>query len=295
MFNHAYVELNGVRLHYVTAGQGKLILFIHGFPEFWYAWRNQLAEFGRDYLAIAPDMRGYNLSSKPTDVEQYRIQYLIEDVRTLAEHLGHTRFILVGHDWGGAVCWAFALAYPQYLEKLIIINMAHPAIFERELRDNPAQQQASEYMLWFRTPQAEQTLTANNYAMLVESVLSPGVARGYFTEEDRQAYLQAWAQPGALTGGLNYYRAAHIGPPSAEGTQITGNYALDRASLTVKVPTLVIWGEQDPYLLPDNLKGIEEFVPNLTLKRIPDGTHWVIHERPALVNEYIGDFTAGKP
>ena len=290
MFKHTYAELNGVRLHYVTAGEGKLILFVHGFPEFWYAWRNQLAEFARDYLAVAPDMRGYNLSSKPVEIEQYGIKYLIEDLRALAEHLGHKRFILAGHDWGGAVAWAFALAYPQYLEKLIIVNMAHPGIFARELRENPAQQQASQYMLSFQTPEAEQMLTANNYGQLVDAVLSPGLKQGYFTETDRQAYLEAWAQPGALTGGLNYYRAAHLGPPSVEGEQSTGNYAADSSSLIVRVPTLIIWGEQDPYLLSGNLNGIEEFVPQLTLKRIPEGSHWVIHERSDLVNAHIRNF-----
>jgi len=294
MFNDSYAELNGVRLHYVTTGQGKVIMFLHGFPEFWYAWRNQLTEFGRDYLAVAPDMRGYNLSSKPADVEQYRINYLIADVRALAEHLGHKRFILVAHDWGGGVAWAFALAHPEYLEKLIVVNMTHPGIFQRELHNNPAQQKASEYMVWFQTPEAEQRLTSNNYAQLVETVVDPGLKQGYFTEEDRQAYLEAWSQPGALTGGLNYYRAARLGPGSSEGKQLTGNYAADPFKLVIQVPTLVIWGEQDPYLLPGNLKGLEEFVPNLTLKRIPDGTHWVIHEHPELVNSYIRDFIASE-
>jgi pimeloyl-ACP methyl ester carboxylesterase len=293
MFNDSYAELNGVRLHYVTAGQGKLILFLHGFPEFWYAWQNQLVEFGRDHLAVAPDMRGYNLSSKPAAVEQYRIGYLIEDVRALAEHLGRKRFTLVAHDWGGGVGWAFALAHPEYLEKLIIVNMTHPGIFERELRNNPAQQKASDYMSWFQSPQAEQRLTANNYAQLIETVIDPGLKQGYFTEQDRHAYLEAWSQPGALTGGLNYYRAARLGPGSSEGKQLTGNYAADPSSLIVQVPTLVIWGEQDPYLLPDNLKGLEEFVPNLTLKRIPNGTHWVIHEHPGLVNHTVREFIAG--
>jgi pimeloyl-ACP methyl ester carboxylesterase len=295
MFNHAYAELRGVRLHYVAAGRGKLILFMHGFPEFWYAWRNQVSEFERDYHTVAPDMRGYNLSSKPADVDQYQIKYLIEDVRALAAHLGHKRFILVGHDWGGAVAWAFALAHPECLEKLIIINMTHPGIFARELRDNPAQQQASEYMEWFQTPQAEERLMANSYAQLVETVVNPGLARGYFTGEDRSAYLEAWSQPGAITGGLNYYRAARLGSGSSEGRPPRGNYAADPSKLIVKTPTLMIWGEKDPYLLPGNLNGLEEFVPDLTLKRIPDGTHWVIHEQPALVNQYIRDFISGKP
>lgn len=294
MFKHEYADLNGIQLHYVTAGKGKLIMFIHGFPEFWYEWKNQLAELGRYYQAVAPDMRGYNLSSKPAEVEQYQVKYLVEDLRLLAEHLGHKRFILVGHDWGGAVAWAFALRHPDYLEKLIIINMAHPGIFERELRENPAQQKASQYVLVFRSPKAEQILSANNYTPLVDIVVSEGLKQGYFTEEDRKAYLEAWAQPGALTGGLNYYRAARISPPTGEESQVTGNFAVDPSSLTVKVPTLVIWGEKDNALLTGNLEGLDKFVPDLIIKRIPDGSHWVIHEKPALVNAYMRDFIEGK-
>jgi len=293
VFKHEYADLNGIQLHYVTAGKGKLIMFVHGFPEFWYEWKNQLAEFGRYYQAVAPDMRGYNLSSKPTEVEQYRVKYLVEDLRLLAEHLGHKRFILAGHDWGGVVAWAFALRHPDYLEKLIIVNAPHPAVFERELRENPAQQKASQYILMFRSPKAEQILSANNYTPLVDTVVSEGLKQGYFNEEDRKAYLEAWAQPGALTGGLNYYRAAGIGPPTGEESQVTGNFAVDPSLLTVKVPTLVIWGEKDNALLTGNLEGLDKFVSNLIIKRIPDGSHWVIHEKPALVNAYMRDFIEG--
>src|SRR6266850_7282531 len=194
MLKHEYAEVNGQRLHYVTAGKGKLIMFVHGFPEFWYEWQNQLAEFGRDYQAVAPDMRGYNLSSKPAEVDQYQVKYLVEDLRALAEKLGHKKFILVAHDWGGAVAWAFAIAHPDYLEKLVIINAPHPGVFQRELRDNPAQQKASQYMLMFRSAQAEQTLSANNYAALVEAVLGPGLKTGVFNEADKQAYIEAWSQ-----------------------------------------------------------------------------------------------------
>jgi pimeloyl-ACP methyl ester carboxylesterase len=293
MLQHEYAELNGIRLHYVTAGTGKLIMFVHGFPEFWYAWKNQLAEFGRDYRAVALDMRGYNQSSKPAAVEQYRVPCLVEDLRALAEHLGHEKFVLVGHDWGGAIAWAFALSHPDRLDKLVIVNAPHPGVFERELRENPAQQRASQYMLMFRSPQAEQNLSADNYAALVDAVLGPGLEQGYFTEEDRRVYLEAWSQPGALTGGLNYYRAAEIGPPAERGSRATGNFGRDLASLTVRVPTLVIWGEKDPYLLTGNLEGLDRFVPDLTIKRIPDGSHWVVHEQPALVNSYIREFIAG--
>lgn len=294
-FKHNYADVNGVRLHYVTEGQGKLILLLHGFPEFWYAWKNQLREFGRDYFAVAPDLRGYNLSEKPLDVDEYQVKILVEDLRELAERLGYKKFILVGHDWGGALAWAFALSHPGDLEKLIVINAPHPAIFERELRDNPAQQKASEYMLTFQRPgEAERNLSANNYAFLVEAVLSKGLKHGHFNEEDRKMYLEAWSRPGALTGGLNYYRAAHVGPPAGAGTQTSGNFLPGLSDLTVRVPTLVIWGERDPYLLTGNLDGLERFVPGVTLRRVPDGSHWVVHEHPTLVNAYVRDFIAGK-
>ncbi len=289
MLKHEYAEVNGQRLHYVTAGKGKLIIFVHGFPEFWYEWKNQLAEFGRDYQAVAPDMRGYNLSSKPGEVEQYQVKYLVEDLRALAEKLGHKKFILVAHDWGGAVAWAFAMAHPDRLEKLVIINAPHPGVFQRELRENAAQQKASQYMLMFRSAQAEQILSANNYAALVQAVLGEGLKTGVFTKADKQAYIEAWSQPGALTGGLNYYRAARVGPPTGDDKQAT-NFAAGLGSLEVKVPTLVVWGEKDTALLTGNLKGLDKFVPNLTIKRIANGTHWVIHEQPALINEYIREF-----
>ena len=294
MQEHKYADLSSTRLHYVTSGSGKLLMFAHGFPEFWYEWKNQLAAFEDDYQVVAPDMRGYNLSAKPSDVDQYRMEHLVEDLLLLAEHLGHRTFTLVGHDWGGVVAWAFALQHPDRLEKLVIINAPHPAVFDRELRENPAQQRASQYMLMFRSPQAEETMSANGYASLVNSVLGRGLREGFFTEDDRRAYLEAWAQPGALTGGLNYYRAAGVGPPTDQGDPAHGNFAGDAGMDLVQVPTLVIWGEEDQALLTGNLEGLDEFVPNLTVRRIPDGSHWVVHEQPALVNGYIRAFLEGR-
>ena len=290
MFEHKYADVNSICLHYVTAGKGKLIMFLHGFPEFWYEWKNQLAEFGRDYQTVAPDMRGYNLSSKPVEVEQYRMKYLIEDVRALAEHLEHNKFILVAHDWGGGVAWPFAMRHPEYLEKLIMVNAPHPITFIRELRDNPAQRKASQYILTHRTTEAERMLARNDYEVLVSSLLEEGMKQGYFTEEDKKAYIEAWSQPGALTGGLNYYRAAQLGSFTGEGDD---SLSADSSLFTVVVPTLVIWGERDRYLLTGNLEGLEKYVPDLTIRRIPDGSHWVIHEKPGLVNSYIREFIEG--
>ena len=291
MLKDMYVKVNGVRLHCVTAGKGPLILFLHGFPEFWYEWKNQLVEFGKDHQAIAPDLRGYNLSDKPANLDQYKMAVLVEDIRALADHFSHQKkFVLVGHDWGGAVAWSFAIAHPDYLEKLVIINAPHPGVFARLLASDAAQQKASQYMLMFRGEQAEKTLSANNYAALTGALKTE-----MFNEEDKQAYIKAWSQPGALTGGLNYYRANRVGPPApaTDGDAkpaSTGNFAVDQTALTVKVPTLVIWGEKDTALLVQNLDGLDQFVPQLTIKRIPDGTHWVIHEKAADVNRDIREF-----
>ena len=290
MFTHEYADVNGIRLHYVTEGSGRLILFAHGFPEFWYAWKEQLNEFGRDYQAVALDMRGYNLSSKPAEVEQYQMKYLVEDVRSLVRQLEHKRLTLVAHDWGGAMAWVFAAAYPDLLDGLVIINSPHPAIFARELSANPAQQQASQYMVMLRSPQAEQALAADNYALLRERFTGHSLWNSVFSEEDRKAYLEAWSQPGALTGGLNYYRVSRVTPTPIGAQATREGPSRDLNSLIVHVPTLVIWGEQDQALLTGNLDGLEQVVPDLRVKQIPDGSHWVIHEHPALVNQHIREF-----
>ncbi len=280
----------------MATGTGTLILFLHGFPEFWYAWKNQLGEFGKDHLAVAPDLRGYNLSDKPDGVENYRADILVEDIRQLADHFRHEKkCIVVGHDWGGAVGWMFAIAHPDLLQKLVIINAPHPALFARLLTSDPAQQKASQYMLLFRSSQAESILSANNYAMLVESVLSEGLKTGAFTEEDKAEYLKVWSQPGALTGGLNYYRASRVGPPAppevaAEIGSSAAQLGPEPSRLVVQVPTLVIWGEKDTALVTANVDGLGQYVRQLTIRRVPDASHWIVHEKPAEVNGYIRDF-----
>ena len=290
-FKSQFADVNGIRLHYVSVGQGKLIMFVHGFPEFWAEWENQLIEFGSDHQAVALDMRGYNLSAKPEDVGAYHARDLIEDLRALAGHLGHQKFILVAHDWGGAVAWSVAMRHPECIEKLIIINAPHPAVFARELLNSPEQQKASQYMLLFRSPKAERVLSENSYARLMDVLLQFG-SKWKMTEQVRLKYIEAWSQPGALTGGLNYYRASPLYPPtSPEDVQkIAGILNLPREMLAVKVPTLVIWGEEDQALLTGNLDGLEEYVDHLTVRRIPDGTHWVTHEQPERVNGIIRDF-----
>lgn len=290
-FQSQYANVNGLRLHYVSEGQGKLIMFVHGFPEFWFEWEKQLVEFSKDYQAVAPDMRGYNLSAKPVNVEDYHVKHLIEDLRALAEYLGHEKFIMVAHDWGGAVAWSAAIRHPELLEKLVIINSPHPAVFARELIKSPEQQKASQYMLMLRSPEAEEMLSENGYAMLMEVLVQFG-SKWEMSEEKRLKYLDAWSQPGALTGSLNYYRASPLYPPASEidEEQIQSVLNLPKELFEVKVPTLVIWGELDRALLTGNLDGIEDYIDDLTIRRISDGTHWVIHEQPELINTLIRDF-----
>ncbi len=288
---HEFAEINGIRFHYVINGAGKTMLFLHGFPEFWYEWRNLLVEFGKDHQAIAPDLRGYNLTEKPAAVEDYSVRVLVADIKAFFDHFSPgRRGVLVAHDWGGAAAWAFAIAYPDCLEKLVIINAPHPGVFARELTNNPAQQQASAYMLTFRSVEAEALLSKNNYRALSRAVFGTSTRPEVFTEEDRQAYLTAWSQPGALTGGLNYYRAARLGPPASGATEPPQPFVGSAKSLDVRVPTLVIWGEKDTALLQGNLDGLDQYVADLTIKRIPNGSHWVVHEEPALVCQHIRDF-----
>jgi len=289
MFNHAYADLpNGMRLHYVEAGSGPLIVFVHGFPEFWYEWKDQLAQFSRDHRAVALDMRGYNLSSKPPRVDDYRARHLVEDLRLFIDHLGGRPCVMVAHDWGGAVAWSFAAAHPAYLRKFVAINAPHPVLFARELLHNPAQQKASAYMNLFRTDKAERVLSEDGYRRLIAMTVDTW-AGGNGTEEERAAYLEAWSQPGALTGGLNYYRASPLHP--AEDEPAAQKLAqIDAQTLRVDVPTLVIWGERDRALLPGNLDGLEQHVSALTVHRVPEGSHWVVHEQPEYVNRIIREF-----
>src|SRR3984957_12765498 len=275
-WHHRYAEVNGVKLHYAEQGKGPLILFLHGFPEFWYEWKDLLPEFAKDHHAVAVDMRGYNLSDKPEAVEQYRVPVIVEDVLALAVKLKARSFVLVGHDWGGVIAWAFAAAHPEMLDKLIIVNAPHPAVFARELAGNPAQQKASAYFNLFNSPQAEKVLSQNDFQNL-QSLLKP-----WATDADSAGYLACWGR--GLTGGLKYYRAARLHAPT-DGRPPASDNALPQMK-PIETPTLVIWGEKDTALLTGNLNGLEEQVKNLKVDRITDGTHWVIHEKTA---EVIGD------
>ncbi|MCK4286010.1 MAG: alpha/beta hydrolase [Candidatus Lokiarchaeota archaeon] len=290
-FKSEFAEVNNVKLHYIKVGpeDGKLIVFLHGFPQFWYMWRDQLLDLSKDYLAVAPDMRGYNTSSKPEEIEQYQPHHIVEDIRALVEeHFGRKKFILVGHDWGGVIAFPLANMHPDLVEKLIIINAPHPNIFGRLLSNNKDQQTSSQYVLFFRTQNAEAFLSANDYQNLFGVVITSEMD---VDDDDRQLYRNAWSQPGALTGGLNYYRAGGLRPPS-QGEDISelSSEQIEANPIMINVPTLVIWGEKDTALTVHNLKGLDEFIPDLTIKRIPEGSHWVVNEVPDKVNALIREF-----
>ena len=292
--DHHYADINGIRMHYVTHGMGEPILFLHGFPEYWGVWKKQMNELGKDFMAIAPDLRGYNLTSKPVGVEAYHIKHLVEDLRCLLEHMGIKQTNVVSQDWGALVGWSFLLRNPDYVKRFVTINITHPALFERELRENPRQQLAAQYMLLFQTPQAEAQLMGDDFAWARQAVFNDARAHGaLLSEEDMQEWLQAWRQEGTMTCALNYYRAAKLSPPDPQtGNRGGGNLVegLRPEQLQVNKPVLFIHGQQDTYLLPDGQRGLETLVPHFTKKTIPDATHWVTLERPKDVSQLIRNF-----
>lgn len=294
MIEHSFAEINGIKMHYASSGKGQLMLFLHGFPEYWAMWEKQLEELGKDHLAVAPDMRGYNLTSAPADVKQYKQRILMEDIRQLAEHLGYKKFTLVAHDWGGAVAWTFAMFMPQHLDRLIIVNAPHPITFERELRNNPDQRKASSYMLMFRSAAAEEKLSRNNYSYLLDMAFGDIIKSGVLSKKDIEGYINAWSQPGALTGGLNYYRSTNV-DPLENNDEATKKPALGELLPKITLPTLVIWGEKDTALLTGCIDGLDKYVTNLTIKRVPNASHWIVREKPAVVNKLIREFIAANP
>lgn len=286
-----YCEVSpGIRLHYASCGErGRpLMLFVHGFPEFWYAWKDLLPQFGERFFAVAPDLRGYNLSSKPAELSAYKPAVLVGDLAHLIRGLGYERAIVIAHDWGGALCWSLATAHPTMVEKLVILNAPHPIPFVRALAEDAEQREASAYMNWLREPGSEARLAADDFAMMESFFRTVGDAP-WFSGETRAAYQRAWSQPGALTGGVNYYRASPL-HPSKGAADGASRLALNPQDFMVRVPTLVIWGERDRALRPVLLEGLEQVVPDLRIERVPDGTHWLVHEFPERIAAAIQRF-----
>ena len=276
---HDYLVSNSIRLHYVTQGEGALMLMLHGFPEFWYSWRYQISEFAQDYKVVAIDLRGYNKSEKPQERTAYAISELVKDVAGVITGLGYDRCILVGHDWGGAIAWSFAYAYPEMLEKLIVMNLPHPAKFAVALRSNRRQLLRSWYILFFQLPWLpELTLQFNDYQAIASAFIDSAIDKTVFTDQDLGAYKKAAAKPGALTAMLNYYR------------NIFPEFLLPRSWGLLQVPTLMIWGENDKFLGKELTYDTQVYVKDFQLKYIPNCSHWVQQEKPDLVNQYMREF-----
>ncbi len=283
-WSHREARVNGIGLHWVEQGDGPLVVLLHGFPEFWYAWRHQLpALAAAGFRAVAPDLRGYNLSEKPRGVKAYRIEALLGDleglIALLAAERGETRAHVVGHDWGGAFAWYAPLFLPERLLSLTLLNAPHPLAFRRELRTNPAQRKKSSYVFFFQLPWLpERRIRAGNFAILEKMLRRDPVRPGAVSDGDIRLYKEALGRPGALTAAVNYYRAALRFPPKVRGRKWPES-----------LRTLVVWGTRDRYLGPGLLEGLDRWVPNLTVERL-EASHWIQSDAADDVNRLLVAF-----
>jgi pimeloyl-ACP methyl ester carboxylesterase len=276
-----YIRVNGISLHVVQAGpdNGTPIIFLHGFPEFWYGWRRQIDFFAQSGCRlIIPDQRGYNLSDKPREIEEYHIDRLADDIIGLMDALHLEKVHLVGHDWGGAVAWRIASQYPQRLEKLIILNVPHPSVMQRSLRKSRAQLWKSWYILFFQIPLLpEMLIQRNDWSRAVKALLNSS-RPDTFTDNDLERYREAWSRPWAFRSMINWYRVA-----------LRVKTKPSRFPL-IPVPTLLIWGTEDKFLGREMAEPSIEKCENGQLVFIEGATHWVQHEEPEQVNLLIRNF-----
>lgn len=285
-WTHREAVVNGVRLHYVEMGEGSLVILLHGFPEFWYSWRHQIpALAAAGFRVIAPDMRGYNRSEKPRGVGSYRMEALTADVAALLRHAGAERATIVGHDWGGAVAWQMPVRYPELVERLVVLNAPHPNAMARALLRG-SQLRRSWYIFAFQIPALpEATFAAFNGALLARLFRKDPVRRDAFSEADIGRYRRAFHRPGTLTAAINYYRAAVRRNP-LEALRGDGRIAC---------PTLLIWGERDRALGVELSEGLERWVPDIRVERLPDASHWVQNDAPERVNALLLEFLGSPP
>lgn len=288
VWRHQEALLNGVRLHFVEAGEGPLVVLLHGFPEFWYSWRYQvpaLADAG--FRVVAPDMRGYNLSEKPPGVHSYRMTHLVDDVAALIAHFGAGRAAVVGHDWGGVVAWSMPVYHPEVVDRVAVLNAPHPAAMFRELQ-TPAQMLRSWYVFFFQLPGVpEALLSAGGHAAVAAIARYAGRGEGHVTDEDVRLYVEAASRPGALSAAVNYYRAAvrALLGVTAEDAAVRAR-AFDRSD----APSLLIWGDRDPVLGPSLTEGLGEWVPDLRVVHVPEAGHSVQIEAFQAVNRELAAF-----
>lgn len=272
-----------------VAGQrgAPLLLFLHGFPEANFVWDDLLAHFGDRYRCVAPNLRGYPGSYAPDEVKAYRANVVLGDLIGLIQQEAATpdtpAAAVIAHDWGGALAWGLAAVAPQCMQRLVILNAPHPGLFLNALRDDPAQQAASDYMNLLRQPGIEAQLAQDDFAQMWPFFERFGGAT-WLTPALRAAYREAWSH--GLTGPLNYYRASPLHPPTSPADAIH-TLQLPEALLHVTVPTSVVWGEADTALPPSLLDGLAAYVPNLHITRLPAATHWLVHEAPEAVQQAI--------
>lgn len=275
---HHYITTNGVTLHVVQDGpqEGPPLIFLHGFPEFWFGWRQQIPFFaGAGYRVWAPDQRGYNLSEKPTRIEDYNLDLLAADVAGLIRQTGRDKAFLVGHDWGAAVAWWVALKYPDLLDKLAILNVPHPIVMRRFVRRSWEQRLRSWYMAFFQLPWLPEYILTTGEAEVVVEMLKGTSRVGSFSDSELEQYQRAALRPGAMTAMLNWYRAMAR----------THTERLD--NLRVTVPTLIIWGVHDVALSREMASLSLEMCDDGDLFFLEEATHWVQHDEPHRVNELL--------
>ena len=291
---------HGITLNCRVAGEAgrPVLLFLHGFPEAAFIWDETLAHFARPenggFLCVAPHLRGFARSSSPQEPEAYRAKHLVQDLVALIDHLapGAGLHALVAHDWGGAVAWNVANQQPAKVGRLAILNSPHPGTFLRELQHNPAQQAGSQYMHFLCRPDAEALLAANDFQRLFGFFNeADGKPPAWLTPEERERYREQWSQ--GLTGACNYYRASPLRPPR-EGDPAAQTITLPESMLRIDVPTLVLWGMNDPALLPGLLQGLEQWIPQLQVQRHATASHWILHEDPAWVQDQLQPFLLSK-
>ncbi len=278
-----YAQIGGVKLHYATAGNGeKLVVLLHGFPEFWYSWRRQIIALSDEYTVVAPDMRGYNLSDKPANVSDYQIDKLVDDITGLIRHFGREQAAIVGHDWGASVAWATAQKHPEYVWKLCALQVPPISVWKKN--QTVKQFLASWYMFFFQIPRLpEWLMSRNDFAILAKGLKNSTAERGVFSDYDIAEYKKAWSEPTALTSAINYYRA----------NILKRLFSKQSTEEKIKVPTLFIYGEKDQAILPETVQGIGEIIdaPYQEI-RIPDAGHWVQQEAAEIVTDSLREFLA---
>ena len=286
---HGYAQIGGVRLHYAERGSGgRLVVLLHGFPECWYSWRHQLMALGDNYTVVAPDTRGYNLSDKPTRVADYKIDLLIDDVLGLVHHFGAQTAAIVGHDWGALIAWSVAQKHPEYVWKLVAMQVPPMEVWRRNMTLRQALK--SWYMLFFQLPYLpEWWLSANDYAVL-ETIFKQTVARpGTFTDADIAVYKKSLSEPAALSASINYYRANVFSMFLRWRRGREGELSDDR----IRVPTLFIYGERDHAVMPETVRDVKSYIDAPYREvRIPTSAHWVQNEAFEEVNAALQSFLA---